>query len=239
MKRLAQLETWAACSPILRAVEALVVASVLAIMAVLFVPRSAWAQDAATMERVATAAALEKTADAQIATAKVLQTIAERIGGGALAAPAQAPLVNPAAKTCDGFGSCLLGVFKAVTEGVGDVTRAVAPIAAPYYGYKGQVVMADANKIASQEQTKQVAFRETTTQVGFQTAAGIAGSSNAAFAAIAAIPPLPTTAVTVTGNGPVNTGTGTITNASNNPITTTQPPVVVVGTTGTVVSRGP
>lgn len=238
MKQLDNLDLWAGRLPIWRSIEALVVAAVLAIAATLFVPRSAWAGEP-DGNVVVTAAALEKTAEAQIETAKVLKVLAERMTGGGLTAAPQAAIVNPAAKTCDGFGSCLLGVFKAVTEGVGDVTRAVAPIAAPYYGYKGAVVAADAQKVGFIEATKQAGLREATTQAGFQTAASIAGSGNQALIAIASQPAVPTTAVTVNGNGPVNTGTGTITNASNNPITTTQPPVVVVGTTGTTVSRGP
>lgn len=241
MKTLSRIELWAGALRIGRVVEAVFVAFLLLCLAALagLVP-AARANDAATLQHATTSEALVKTAEAQIETAKVLQILANRMTGGM--APAAAPqpqLINPAAKTCDGFGSCLFGIFKATTETVGDVVRAVTPIAAPYYGYKGQLVAADAQKIGFIEATKQAGLREATTQAGFQTAASIANAGSAALATVAAVPQIPTTAVTVTGNGPVNTGTGTITNASGNPVTTTQPPVVVVGTTTTTVNRGP
>ena len=64
MKQLDNLDLWAGRLPIWRSIEALVVAAVLAIAATLFVPRSAWAGEP-DGNVVVTAAALEKTAEAQ------------------------------------------------------------------------------------------------------------------------------------------------------------------------------
>ena len=231
MKRLERLELWAGRLPIGRAIECAFVAFLILILAMM--ARPAFAQDAAQMERIATAAALEKSAEAQIATAKVLQTLAERLPLGGVQAAPQAPVVNAAAKTCDGFGSCLLGVVKAGTEAVGDVVRAVAPLASPYYGYKTAIVSADAQKVSFAEQTKQIAAREATTQSAF-------GSMERLGIAAATPPPpappgLPTTAITLSGNtGPVLVGGGTLTNASQNPVN----PAPVVCTVGTATTPG-
>ena len=230
MKRLERLELWAGRLPIGRAIEFAFVAFLILVLALM--ARPAHAQDAAQMERIATAAALEKAAEAQIATAKVLQTLAERMPLGGLPVAPQAPVVNPAAKTCDGFGSCLLGVFKTGTEMVGDVVRAVTPIAAPYYGYKTAIVSADAQKVSFVENTKQVIAREGTTQSAF-------GSMERLGIAAATPPPappgLPTTAITLSGNtGPVLVGGGTLTNASQNPVN----PAPVVCTLGTATTPG-
>ena len=240
MNLLSRLELWTGRLPLGRLIETLFLAFLILCLAGLAgVLPAAHAQNPSdeTTRHVATMGAIEKQAEAMIEMQKTLQIAITRIGGAPMAA--QAPLVNPAAKTCDGFGSCLLGVFKATTEGVRDVVSAVAPLAAPYYAYKGQIVAADAQKVGFVEQTKQAAQRETTTQAAFATAASIANGGTTALATVAGIPQLPTTAVTVNGNGPVNTGTGTITNGSFNPVTNTNPAPVVVGTSTTVVSRGP
>jgi hypothetical protein len=242
MKHIDRIDIWWVRLPLGRWFEAFVVAGILFFVAALLWPRSAIAQDAEANKHIATMAAFEKQAEAQIELARTLRAAIERISGGPVPATIAAPpSANPAAKTCDGFGSCTLGVFRSLVDGVGDVTRALAPIAMPYYGYKGQLVAAETARVTSQEATRQTGLREATTQAGFAAAANIAASGTAGLVAVATQPSVPTTAIALTSNtGPVLIGGGTLTSGSNNP--TNPAPVVCTVATATVpstCSRGP
>jgi hypothetical protein len=174
-------------------------------------------------------------------------------------APAPPPVDQaPVREACNGNGS-MFGCFMqtmasggaAVWEGVkavGTTLQNVGNTLAPWAGPVGQAYSARMGK----EQNIKVAEYGRDERVFLYRTFGDMNNVNAAaaqatalglangWAAQATTQHPPGTQLTVNGaGGPVlvQTGGGTQTNASGNPVM--QPPVVVVGTTGTTVSRGP
>lgn len=186
------------------------------------------------------------TAPGQQETAKSVAVASiERMcsGGGGSFMAAQFAAQQPVKKSalerimdCNGVFSCIAAT---VNGGIETVERIANSNAANIAGQVRIVkVNADANKTIAAEQSRQVESREVTTRAMSGDARQIAAAGTNGVVAAATAPRPAGTQVTVSGNtGPVNVGRGTQTAGSNNPVTNPAP--VVVGTTTTVVSRGP
>lgn len=258
-----RIDLWAGCLPIGRAIETLLVAAVLGAIALLTFPPAAHAQSLRLSDSLQPAPPAAAPASDTVRLVESLERIlAERERtlqialsklptGGVVMMPAVAPAVapqvaqeggSPIVKACaESWVSCGLQLLASAGTGTVDAIRALVPIAQPIAAIHTTRAQSAANiKIAEFGRDQNVALYGTFGEMNAANAGAFAAYAAQAQALQAQLlaNQVPTTAVTVNGNGPVNTGTGTITNASNNP-STTQPPVVVVGTPGTTVSRGP
>lgn len=153
-------------------------------------------------------------------------------GGGAENAQPAAQVAPQAI----GFGAVALGVLDRAFS-------AVERVAAPVLAYRGQVRGNQTTETVAAI-NRDVSMNQSNNFLGLGVA-GINGAANAgiagvnALATVAGRPQTPGTSITITGNsGPVNTGSGTLTNASNNPVNPS-PVVCLPGTNGPNCSRGP
>lgn len=260
MNRFHRLELWAGRLPIGRAIEALAVAAILAALALLTFAPESHAQSlnltdssqpapAASSDTVRLVEALERILAQREQTLQI--ALSKLPTGGVVMVPQQAPIAapqpaqeggSPIVNACaESWVKCGLQLLASAGSGTVEAIKALVPLAQPIAAIHTTRAQAAANvKVAEYGRDQNVALYGTFAQMSAHDSAAWAAASANGNAILASLAANPTTSVTVNGNGPVNTGTGTITNASHNPVTTTtQPPVVVVGTPTTTVSRGP
>ena len=226
------LDLWAGRLPIGRAVEAILFAALIALALVLLpigearadvgpqadleLARASLARDA-NAKFDAIGDCMKHGKDSQAQTTCVLSVALLDARAPVMIAPqaaAPAPTFAAVPQECVGFITCLVSGTKAVFGGVRDVVQAVAPLVGPYYGYRGQVVQAEYQKVAAVETTKQVQAREGTTQAMSRDAAGIATGG---FTALSG------PRIVASGTG-INFGSGDLLYQSQNPISTVTNP---------------
>lgn len=215
MNRIHNLELWAGRLPIGRTIEALLVLVLLAALAALGGCASATPQP---VKVTATAAA----PDPQVARAQALQKIGESAAptdgetrrmaimavmamNGQAGSQAPQQLV-PQAPT---IGGIVLGVV--------DRLLGISPA---WFAYKSSIRNSQTTEtVAAINRDVSIAQSNNFTQLGIAGVNGTAAVGISGMNSLATVASHPTTSIAITGNqGPVNNGTGTQTNSSNNPV---------------------
>lgn len=212
MNRIHNLELWAGRLPIGRTIEALLVLVLLAALAALGGCASTTPQP---VKVTATAAA----PDPQVARAQALQKIGESatdgetkrmaimavalMGQGGQAAP------PPQIQQAPTIGGIVLGVV--------DRLLGISPA---WFAYKSSIRNSQTTEtVAGYNRDVSIAQSANFTTLGVAGVNGAASVGISGMNSLATVASHPTTSIAITGNqGPVNNGTGTQTNSSNNPV---------------------